>query len=491
MATKIESKGTQVQRNDNSFSNFSRKKEESPPPIYTPVEATFPSYGRKTVRGKTVAWHLEVAELTADDIWSIKLSGWIIDASNFSDLQGLRLRFGDHELIIAPTIERGDVTKALDIPLENRRRMMKCGIAVTDFYSRSCVVSCSVIFDDDEIDLGEIRRYRSPYVEGASGWLFLSNDSNNSIRQYSEFFSATDKWKSGWDTYFESMSELKDIAERALFIISPSKEEVLSAAYPFKRSVYTPVDALMRRFDLSPASFPVDLLRGELPISYEKGDTHWTDYGANLALENLFRETFDDAPSSSSVAYKVFKGLGDLGIKSTPPRYELSIRASENLDDYKVFDNCALHHGNIRIYENASAPLGKTLVIFGGSSSDCYLAYAVHSFRRVVTCYSAGSVDKRIVENENSPVVLLQTNQRFLINPPAPTVSCVQTAVNKLREGAFSPNAPRDPIERMREYKHPSVAWYVQTHLSVLKEYGHGNEVMYPSSVENSKEREL
>lgn len=478
MAIKIESKSDQLQHGDHLFSNFSRKKEDPLPPAFTPIEANFPSYGRKIVRGKTVAWHLEFSENTADDIWSIKLLGWIIDISNFSDLRGLRLRFGDRDLIVAPTIERGDVTKALDIPIEHRSRMLKCGIAVTYFSSASCVIYCSAIFDDGEVDLGEVRRYRSPYVEGAGGWLFLSNDSNNSIKQYSERFLATDEWKAAWDSYFQSASELEDISERALFIISPSKEEVLSTSYPFTRSNYTPVDALMERFDLSAASFPVNLLKEELPISYEKGDTHWTDYGASLALEGLFREAFDDAPPSSVISYNIFRGPGDLSIKSRPPRHELRIRSSMNLDDYKVFDNYALHHGNIRIFENASAVVDKTLVIFGGSSSDSYLAYAVHSFRRVVTCYSAGSVDRCIVENENSPVVLLQTNQRFLINPPSPSVSCVQTGVRKLREGALSPNAPPAPIERMKEYKHPSVAWYVHAHLSVLNDYQHSKGIM-------------
>jgi hypothetical protein len=148
---------------------------------------------------------------------------------------------------------------------------------------------------------------------------------------------------------------------------------------------------------------------------------------------------------------------GDLGVKLLPPRSA----PTEFLDAPPpeagaVFDNGLPNIGRVLVFEAPQSPFDDCLLMFGASSGYPMLKYLKRLFRRVVFVHSAASIDPDIVQHERPGALVLQSNGRFLVQPPRADFSLRQAVAAKRAEGgerlrrqieellAHGPRSPQD-----------------------------------------------
>lgn len=281
-------------------------------------------------------------------------------------------------------------------------------------------------------------------IEGRDGWLFLDNDSNRSVDQYTGALRLDPAGLRLWRGYFADCRALAArVGARNAVVVAPAKEEVLRDFYPHPRAATTVLDQV--RAVAQPLDHFVDgaaVLRGQPdPASlFMRTDTHWTDRGAMLTtlavVEALGLETGWARVALSKDAYRVVSFAGDLGVKLLPPRSA----PTEFLDapvpaSGAVFDNGLPNIGRVLIFDAPQAPFDDSLLMFGASSGYPMLKYLKRLFRRVVFVHSAGNVDPEIVLHEQPGSLLLQSNGRFLIQPPRADFSLRRAVATKIAEG--------------------------------------------------------
>ena len=100
-----------------------------------------------------------------------------------------------------------------------------------------------------------------------------------------------------------------------------------------------------------------------------------------------------------------------------------------------MLDNRLPNIGRVLVFESEQVPYEGTLLVFGASSAYPMLKYLKRLFSRVVFVHSAGHVDRRIVDHERPAALLLQSNGRFLIQPPRTDFSLANAVRTKVAEG--------------------------------------------------------
>lgn len=261
--------------------------------------------------------------------------------------------------------------------------------------------------------------YAEKVQEGRHGWLFLDNDSNNSVDQHTGKLLLHEDELNKWKDYFR---ELKILASQHSFdwrfVIAPSKETILEEYYLHEPGTYNTIrqflDFFYSNFGIV---WPEQSLSADKEMSYWRGETHWSDYGASLAA--LFTlKNFGINGSLDSYMYRIERHSGDLGSKYSPSRsFAVPVADYTSFTKTKVFDNEISNHGRIQVYENINSPSDLKCLVFGGSSSLNFLPWIAPYFRRVVFVHSAASVDPALIASERPTHIILQTNQRFIISP--------------------------------------------------------------------------
>ncbi|MFD1215440.1 alginate O-acetyltransferase AlgX-related protein [Microbulbifer celer] len=265
-------------------------------------------------------------------------------------------------------------------------------------------------------------------LEGDEGWLYLDNDTNESVEQYQGNLlldkNALKEWKS-YLSAFTSLALEQNI--RHTLLIAPSKEMVLPEFYPHEKGRTSPVEQVA---GLSKPEhklvYPVSQMRAMQEQPFRKCDTHWSPKGAlvgfKAALEALGLDMEAvDRVFESDVYQESVRG-GDLGNKLYPPR-----RAPEWLltkvryQKWVVYDNHLPNLGRVIVFLNEGALLNTKCVIFGSSSSYSFFNYAARIFSTLIFVHSAGSIDAGLLEIEKPEYVLAQTNGRFVVRAPVVT----------------------------------------------------------------------
>lgn len=254
-------------------------------------------------------------------------------------------------------------------------------------------------------------------ILGKDEWLFLGNDSNRSVDQYVGNFKLDADVIKRWREFLNLISD-KFIKYKSLFVIPPSKESVFPEFYPFSRGDNRPVDVILSvmssmGFDYL---YPSQLLAIE-KSAFPKNDTHWSDYGAALCVDEILNY-FALENFVRNLKYVDRELPGDLGSKLNPPKIS-SIKLLDNRPSGKlVYKNQFVNHGAAIIFSNPEAPLQNDLIIFGDSFGiGLYKIFSFH-FRNVIYVYSPASPVLEIVERFRDPIILLEINERFLVNPP-------------------------------------------------------------------------
>lgn len=279
-------------------------------------------------------------------------------------------------------------------------------------------------------------------IQGSDGWLYLDNDTNRSVDQYTGRLMLDDEGLAGWAGYLDACERIAGaIQARHAVLIAASKEQVLPEHYPHAKAERTVLEQVL---ELSrPEHMVIDTAallrkRSDRAQCFIKTDTHWTDRGAMYAaLALIERLGLDPAVARSCWAEDVYYTMpfaGDLGVKIQPAAMAPTefLQAPPATQD-AVFDNHLPNIGRVLVLGQHDAPWDKSLMIFGASSSYPMLKYIKRLFRRVVFVHSAGRIDTGIVARERPDLLVLQTTARFMITPPDIRFDLRAAVAEKLR----------------------------------------------------------
>ncbi|QBY49681.1 alginate O-acetyltransferase AlgX-related protein [Cupriavidus oxalaticus] len=264
-------------------------------------------------------------------------------------------------------------------------------------------------------------------IVGPENWLFLDNDTNRSVDQYTgkRLLDADELHR--WSAYLAGCRTLATrVGARHALVLAPSKEEVLPHRYPYKRAHITVLDqvcTLAQPEDHVVNAAPVLAAHKPPEACFKVTDTHWSDRGAMLAtlaaLPHLGVDVAQARALFSHDAYEAVNEVGDLGCKLLPARSAPTEFLKCPVPEAGAsFDNRLPNIGRTLVFENEGAVYQRRLLLFGASSSYPMLKYLKRLFQRVVFVHSAAQVDVRVVEHEQPNALLLQSNGRFLVQAP-------------------------------------------------------------------------
>ncbi len=267
-------------------------------------------------------------------------------------------------------------------------------------------------------------------VVGREGWLFLENDSNHYMEQYTGRLGPRPGWEWRWRRLFRARRERMERAGLPyLFSISPVKEPIYPEMLPeqYAGTARRPVHRLL---DIAadcgiPAVYPEEALRAAKPRGpvYYQADTHWSPLGAFVAYRELCAAMGRlglelDLVEDADIDWRPHMGDGDLGRKLDPPVEGLSLLGEIREPRGRlVSDNGLLGTGGRQVFESDRRDAPR-LVCFGTSYAGNTMQYFKESFSRAVWFHTNSLVDDLIAE-ERPDVVLTLCNERGLLFVPS------------------------------------------------------------------------
>lgn len=430
--------------------------------IFVRSRTGFPLRGEVMVSGQQIAWGISVSHaFAARDLTVVRFSAWALRADQPAPATQLLFCNKTGPVHAAKASGRRlDVMRALSLTTDPADPVTHCGFR-GEFATVDTNLTILVEIDGVSTSIGEVEFPAPGVVAGQDDWLFLAGDTNDSIAQHRVDYQPSDQWTRQWKEYFAAMRLIP--AEKSLFVVAPAKEAVMPERHRIRRRAKTPITHLLSTY-ADQVFFPKNELRADRDFTYSRTDTHWTDYGARIACEAMLSQLGEDLPAVPKL-YSVTQKPGDLGDKLVPPEKARSLAAAWPGEPTLVFDNFVLHHGNIRIWTNSHAPSKKTVLIFGGSSSDQMISYLGASYSRVVSIYGVGSWDPEIITQEQPDIVILQTNERFLVIPPAPHFNSLTVARQKIAGGHVT--VRNDIAASLQQFADLGEEWYLSRHLSL------------------------
>jgi hypothetical protein len=273
-------------------------------------------------------------------------------------------------------------------------------------------------------------KYDSKVLRGKNGRLFLDNDSNQAIKQFTGELLFSDSELSEWQHVLEErLIRLGALGIPYHFLVPPNAHPVYPEDLPdeIHAADVRPIQQLMRHLDQSgsPARliYPLDeiLAAKPNPHLYSKTDTHWAGPAAFLAYRRLIEEIGGDVTmhvvDEEDILYHEEQAMGELGYKVDPKEKSVQVmpivlRPSVR----KVSDNRVINRGMKLVSECPEAPQA-TCLVFGDSFTLLLLPMLGASFRRLVFCHSP-TVDMEVVHAERPDVVVSVLNERFLMSIP-------------------------------------------------------------------------
>lgn len=278
-------------------------------------------------------------------------------------------------------------------------------------------------------------------IQGTDGWLFLDNDTNRSVDQFTGKLMLDGEGLQRWRNYLNQFSALaEDARARHAVVIAASKEQVLAEYYPHKKApttVHEQVLALCKPEHRIVDTAALLAAREDREACFIKTDTHWTDRGARHTVFALLRELgLDTSVAQACFAEDVYYDMnfcGDLGVKLEPKvKTPTEFLRAPAVVSAAVFDNGLPNIGRVLVFEAQEAPWSLSLLVFGASSSYPMLKYLRRLFRRVVFVHSAGNVDRSVIALERPDLLVTQTTARFMIEPPGTGFNLKSAVAGKL-----------------------------------------------------------
>lgn len=278
-------------------------------------------------------------------------------------------------------------------------------------------------------------------IQGAAGWLYLDNDTNRSVDQFTGRLTLDADGLGRWRAYLDSCAEIAGAVQaRHTVMIAASKEQVLPEHYPHPKGALTVHEQVLSLVRPGHRVFDTAALlraRADREQCFIKTDTHWTDRGAMYAALELVALLGLDTQLArrrwSDDIYYTMPFAGDLGVKLVPPLSAPTEFLQAPLAATKaVFDNHLPNIGRVLVFDDAAAPWS-SLLLFGASSAYPMLKYLERLFRRIVFVHSAGNVDLEIVHHERPDYLVMQTTARFMVTPPETAFGLANAVAAKLQ----------------------------------------------------------
>lgn len=259
-------------------------------------------------------------------------------------------------------------------------------------------------------------------LEGKDGWLFLANDTNQSIAQFRGQSLMTENVQADWRNFLQ---EAGQIPESILFV-PPSKESVFPEFYPYEMAAMRPIDQLKElvRQTLFPRYlYPRDLLRTSRE-TYSKTETHYTTFGAMLCFEELIRRYLDvslEAVQDKHFEFEERNNIGDLGSKLRPIQSSAFLFLKDpHTKEHSVYENGLQSTGRVGYFRNAADALSnKKVLIFGDSFAGFLLPFFHACFRDVLYCRTVGTIHMDVVEKYQPDYILSELTERFILRAPS------------------------------------------------------------------------
>jgi hypothetical protein len=289
-------------------------------------------------------------------------------------------------------------------------------------------LSTELVFDPES---PAFFKYDAKVLRGKNGRLFLDNDSNQVLRQYTGDLLFTDSQLRDWRSVLENrIAWLDERGIPYLFLVPPNAYPVYPEDLPdgICAGAVRPVQQLIQHLEetgsLGQVVYPLDEILSAKPNPdlYQKTDTHWSAYAAYIAYSRLAREIVANVPMhvvpEQDVVYQEQLLMGDLGYKVEPKEKSVLVTAIvRNPPVRSVSDNRVLNTGMKIVTECMGAP-PLTCILFGDSFSVMLLPFLGSSFRRLVFAH-AQTLDYELVLNEQPDVVISVSNERFLMTVPS------------------------------------------------------------------------
>lgn len=304
-------------------------------------------------------------------------------------------------------------------------------------------------------------------LEGVDGWLFLDNDSNRSVSQFTGETSLSKDMFSKWEGYAEELNDYDGVSE-LIYFIANSKESVVPEFYPYQRGIQNICDEVESILLDKKVNYlnPREMMSRE-DGAYYKTDTHWSDYGGYLGyLAVMERCGFCEVVKD--IAFEEIEVTGDLGSKLSPVKRSIKkVHRYHGPTAKCIFRNGISGTGSIEVWGNPNAAYSKTVVLFGGSSlrSGSFFRYFCYSFCRVVVVNLPGSLVDDIVSFESPDLVVVQTNERYLLGAGKIYKDCESSPV--FVKLSSLPIAEKEEIvEEMKNYS--SEEFYIDKTIGLL-----------------------
>jgi len=354
----------------------------------------------------------------------IKVRGWVLPSPKKS--LSVILLCGDEAISLPFNEERPDVIEKVLKDEPSGHTHLKCGFRHSVRFKHADF-SIGVIDNASFCPLltGTIEGTLK-VLEGKDNWLFLDNDSNQSVEQYTGKLKISRSEKLKWKYYFRSiyaLSQSKNIP--TCLLIAPSKESVYSQYYPHSEAKVTPIKQLLKMVpNFFPIVYPTESLKAMEERSYRLCDTHWTLHGARESSILLAKRLIGGEDKLRGLfyndSYDAKEGFGDLGRKVYPPASaKEDVLNSYNYRTNVLFDNNLANFGRIILIHNESALHNSTLLFFGSSSAYSMFHFISRIFQTVIFVHTAGNIDQKLIEETTPDYICMQTNARFVVRAPS------------------------------------------------------------------------
>jgi hypothetical protein len=347
-----------------------------------------------------------------------RVAGWI--ASQDGTPPEIHIRIDGRDLgaaVIGP--RREDVAQAwsfsLDVPPEALTKpvmRVEAVIAKTGAQLRNSPIVTSFAEEDS-----------SKVLRGRDGFLFLQNDTNGVLDQVQAKRRLTAGELAAWEAFFRELDEVASArGARAFYLVAPNKECVFADHLPegIRVSEERPlrqIEALVHGLGLRATQliYPLEALkRASQHPAYPRGDSHWSDYGAMLALAELEAALgaapVAPAPEDYRIEYRNADLLAKLGGVCVEPQPVLKRGFVARLSA----DNGVFNTG--RRHDWRSARGEGRLLMAHDSFGDWLIPALAERFANTTTVWSA-TLERDMVEEVAPTAILFERAERFLTLP--------------------------------------------------------------------------
>ena len=347
-------------------------------------------------------------------------TGMIIRGWAIPEVKNIHFQFKAKQISIEKTVERTDVSHhfgEIGIDFENDFHGFHVELDIDSF-------ECLVEFVDGSMQLAlKASVVNEPDVLiGKLEWLFLNSDNNKNVALAQGLIDVKTP-ASKWDDYFSKVDKLtRSMNAKWVFALIPSKEIILSSLAPFgvsdKNFLIEFLELTLRKDDLI---CPIKTLKKYGIVSYSPGDTHVTDVGAAIIVQEILSklEIENDLNPFAPVAF--FPEIGDLGDKlldtysSITPHLEFQKKVRLVFDNYRRSGG---NRGRLMVFESTEEYASGTIFVSGGSTFHRLQKFLTPWFKRTVFFHGTGLIDEGLIREVNPTHVLLLNGDRFMATYP-------------------------------------------------------------------------